>query len=147
VPSADRLCGVIALAVAVTTAIGARKLIIFSNGIPGPGLVPFMAAASVALCGLVLLVKDSSRGATIVWPHAELRSKLIGSLVFVFLYSGLVPIIGFFTATMVFLIMLSRWWGGYRWWVAIIFGAIAAGVTALVFDVLLGVPLPRGKWF
>jgi len=47
---------------------------------------------------------------------------------------------------MVFLTMLSRWWGGYRWWVAAIFGVIAAGVTVLVFDVLLDVPLPRGDW-
>lgn len=146
-PGADRLCGVIALVIAVTTAIGARKLIILSEGIPGPGLVPFLTAAVVALCGLVLLIKDSGRGVTIVWPHAELRRKLIGAVVSIFLYSALVPIAGFFAVTMVFLTMLSRWWGGYKWIVATLFGAIAAGVTALVFDVLLGVPLPRGKWF
>lgn len=144
--SADRLCGVIALTMAVTAAIGARKLIIFSAGTPGPGLVPFLAATIIAVCGLGLLIKDPGGEATIAWPRAELRGKLIGSAVSVFVYSGLVPMVGFFAATMAFLTMLSRWWGGYRWWVAVIFGAMAAGVIVLVFDVLLGVPLPRGEW-
>lgn len=143
---ADRLCGVIALAMAVTVAIGARKLVVFSAGTPGPGLVPLLAAATIALCGLGLVISDRRREAAIAWPRAELRGKLIGSAVSVFVYSGLVPLVGFFAATMVFLTMLSRWWGGYRWWVAAIFGVIAAGVTVLVFDVLLDVPLPRGDW-
>lgn len=143
---ANRICGVIALAIAAIVVIGARKLVFFAAGTPGPGLVPILATVLIAVCGLGLLIGKATRETTIVWPGTEQRGKLIGSAASIFVYSGLVPLTGTFAASALFLAALSWWWGGYRWWVAALFGVIASGVTVLLFDVLLGVPLPRGGW-
>jgi hypothetical protein len=61
-------------------------------------------------------------------------------------YAAAVPTSGFFLATALLTAVLSAWWGGYRWWVGALVGGLSAAAMFLVFDVLLGVPLPRGPW-
>lgn len=70
--------------------------------------------------------------------------KVILTLVLVGLYAYLIPKVGFMTMTGVFL-LLHMWFLGIRRPVPL-FG-VAAGtllVLFLVFQVFLGVPLPRG---
>ncbi len=144
---ANRVCGIITLGLAVVVGWESRNLGFLTGGVPGPGLLPLLATGLLAICGIGLVLQRSAPATAIPWPPREARGKIYGSTAAFLLYAGLVPVGGFFAATAILSTVLSAWWGGYRWRVAILFGALSAGGMLILFDLLLGVPLPRGLCF
>jgi putative tricarboxylic transport membrane protein len=146
VRNANRICGAVALAVAAVVGWEARNLVILTAGVPGPGLLPKLAALGTALCGLGLLLSRPGESRRLEWPAGDVGRKIVGSIAALCVYVGLVPATGFLLATALFTAGLTGWWGGYRWWVAVLIGVGAAVAMFVLFDLLLGAPLPRGLW-
>jgi putative tricarboxylic transport membrane protein len=144
--NANRICGVVALAVAAVVGWEARNLVTFTAGVPGPGLLPKLAVLGTALCGLGLLLSRSGERRRFEWPRGDVGRKIVGSIAALCVYVSLVPGAGFLLATALFTAGLSGWWGGYRWWVAVLIGGGSAAAMFVLFDLLLGSPLPRGLW-
>jgi len=148
--SSSRICGAIALTLAVLILVGARGLTFISNGVPGPGLLPLLLAGLLAACAIVLIAgKVDTAGTADATEATEPAATgipwrvpaAIGAMV---LYAALLPVLGFIAATLVFVFVLNWWWGRHRWWAALAFAGIVTAVLVLVFSVLLGVPLPQG---
>jgi len=146
----SRICGAIALTLAVLILAGARGLTFISNGVPGPGLLPFLLAGLLAACAILLLAgKADATGKADPSERAEPAATgipwrvpaAIGAMV---LYAALMPVLGFVAATLVFVFTLNWWWGRHRWWAALAFAGVVTAVIFLIFSVLLGVPLPQG---
>lgn len=144
---ANRVCGVAVLGLATAVAWGSRNLGFMTAGVPDPGLLPILATGMIAICGITLVCWRSTEAPTIAWPPPEARTKIYGSGAAFLLYAGLVPVLGFCATTAILSTVLSAWWGGYRWRVAVLFGVLTAASMLILFDFLLEVPLPRGTFF
>jgi putative tricarboxylic transport membrane protein len=116
-------------------------------GVPEPGLLPILAGGLIAVCGITLMLWRSAAAPTIHWAPPKARAKIYGSAAAFLLYAGLVPVLGFCATTAVLSTVLSGWWGGYRWRIAVLYGVLTAVSMLILFDLLLGVPLPRGIFF
>jgi hypothetical protein len=60
------------------------------------------------------------------------------------IYAGLIPYLGLYVSSALLIGVFMRWFGKYRWWVAI---AVAVGVpvvTFFMFEIWFLVPLPKG---
>lgn len=55
--------------------------------------------------------------------------------------------VGFYPAAALYLVLHMGWLGVRPWWLVGGVSAAAVGFIALLFDVALGVPVPRGSLF
>lgn len=141
-----RVCGVIAFALAGIILIGIKDLQFISNGVPGPGLVPYLLVGLMAACGVLLMVgsdaaEDSSDG-----DSSGVNRRVVGAVGAMGLYVVFMPILGFALVNLLFIFALNWWLGSQRWQPALVFSSIATGVTFLIFSTLLDMPLPMGFW-
>ena len=143
---ARRICGFIAFVIAGLIGYGAQGLAFFVQDAPGPGLLPYLLAVIIAICGILLMTGKTKTVAPAPTDSPILWRRFLFSVCAMLLYSILVPIAGFLAATFPFLLILSRWWGMYRWRVAALYASIASLAIFVLFDLLLSVPLPRGMW-
>jgi hypothetical protein len=144
--SADRLSGVIALALAGVLVLGTRRLFFFKSGVPGPGFLPLVLAFFIAFCGVILLVAPGKDSKGPVWPGARVRWQIAGSYLALFVYYAMIPVVGFLLMTALFLSGLLWWWGNKGPWASLVFGGVGAALMFLIFRILLEVPVPMGIW-
>ncbi|GIW94471.1 MAG: hypothetical protein KatS3mg110_2512 [Pirellulaceae bacterium] len=143
---------VVGCAVALTAwlAGGGRSALVLSPGDPGPWLVPWSAAAILAVLaigsGIAGLVGRRSVGAP---REQETPARPAGRWIVVLLSAGYIvvaPVIGFGVATVVFVVSFlkttsQRW----RWWSAVVAAVALTLYVVVLFEKLLQVPLPRGS--
>ena len=134
------------LAVAGAWAWLASTLPLRGPGGPGPGVVPLLLAAVLAVLGLALLLQawhaDAETGPR-PGPGWRQAGLVVGLLA---LYVAALAHVGYVSATLPFL-GLGVWLCGGRSPLLVV--ATAVGFTVLVWIVLgalFGVPLPRAPW-
>lgn len=116
---------------------------------PGPGFLPFYSALIVGIFGAILVIANTTRrgrepqfGA--VWRNVEWR-KVIGVLFSLFLYSFILPTIGYLVATFALMVFLFAVMRKPNLWIREIAGALLiSSATYLLFGVLMDIRLPRG---
>jgi hypothetical protein len=131
-----------------------------TEGEPGPRGFPFLLGIALAVLGITLAVRAAVAGRTRISPrpedHADALSRTVtrrevrsvaGTFALLILYAFLLDKIGFLLATPV--VMTAAMAGLLRirrpWSVASLVIAFTVGCW-MVFNVLLGTPLPRGAW-
>jgi putative tricarboxylic transport membrane protein len=111
---------------------------------PGAGYFPFRVGILLGISAIVLLVgavrvpvptifathEELLRALAVFWPTAVLV--------------GLIPVLGAYAASAVYLLWMMRRHGGYGWLPSAAFSAAAMAVFYLVFDVWFRLPLPKG---
>ncbi|MGH7390331.1 MAG: tripartite tricarboxylate transporter TctB family protein [Candidatus Rokuibacteriota bacterium] len=134
----------VVLAVAGAWAWLARDLPLRGPGGPGPGFMPLVLCAILGLLGGLLVVLAPPAGDREVpgpgWTQAALVLGLLA------LYVAAAAYLGYFAATLPF-VAVAMWWCGSR--SPLVVGGVTIGLTLAVWIVLvllLGVPLPRGRW-
>lgn len=114
---------------------------------PGPGFVPFLAAAGLALLGLTALVqlfwRGPGEGAGKGFRGGDLI-KILVAILFLFAAVLLWDVIGFLPATFLLLLFLFRCVEPLGWRRVVIASALTLAFTHVLFVVLLGVRLPKG---
>ncbi len=109
---------------------------------PGPGLFPAIAAALSALCAAAALL--FTRGEDSVEEKAPEWRRLLVYLAVVLLWpAGFAPA-GFVVSSLVALTLMLRLGERLGWIAAFGGAALATGAGWLLFERLLGVPLPHG---
>ncbi|RMF83442.1 MAG: tripartite tricarboxylate transporter TctB family protein [Nitrospinota bacterium] len=123
-----------------------------SGGYPGPGLFPQILGALFILFGLWVVLQQVRRRAWPRWPRPFFTRERINALLVVLaviLYLLVVEYVGFILTVVCLLagLMLSL---GVRWRTSILLSIALTMATYLLFNKLLGVPLPAGLvegWF
>ena len=126
---------------------------IASEGEPGPRALPFLLGIILAILGIALATQKyvgrvppstSDRDAQADPPTTRTALVTFGLLL---AYAFLLDTMGFITATAALMLAAMAGVLGMRRWVfmAVFAAAFAAG-TWLVFNTLLGIPLPRDPW-
>ena len=121
-----------------------------TEGEPGPRALPFLLGVILAMLGVALALsgpagpraEEDGRSSAGPAPRTALTTValLLG-------YAFLLDKLGFITATAVLMLAAMAGVLGMRRWVfmAVFAAAFAAG-SWLVFNTLLGIPLPRDPW-
>ena len=115
---------------------------------PGPGFITFLAGAILSLLSVILFIsstrgKGAGESLHSLWEGRQTGKALyiLGLLV---AYMFLVTPLGFLLSTFLLLIFLFRVQAAYSLRKVIFLSAAATVASLVVFDVWLGVQLPRG---
>ena len=124
-----------------------------SEGEPGPRALPFLLGVLLAILGVALAaqkyvgrvppstsVKDAKADPPMTRTALATVAMLLG-------YAFLLDTLGFMTSTIILMLAAMAGVLGMRRWVFMsVFAAAFAAGTWLVFNALLGIPLPRDPW-
>jgi len=139
----DRVAGVAALLGGLLLAYTGWKLDPGTSRLPGPGFFPLLIALSMGGLGVWLflhpgLSEKSLRPADSRWiPFFIALFSLIA-------YAAILSGLGYLLTTFGFLVIQLRWVEKRSWITSLVTAALAAGISLLLFRVLLKVPLPVG---
>lgn len=140
----DRITGLVLLLLAIAYGLHARTFRTnFMTDPLGPRAWPIMLAAILALLSLYLMFRPERRT---LWLK---RIVLLRQLVLVaglVVYAVFLEQIGFLTATVLLMAFMAALLGA-RWWQAVLAGIVSSPLLFLLFNNLLGLPLPMGSLF
>ncbi|WP_104126614.1 tripartite tricarboxylate transporter TctB family protein [Cryobacterium sp. Y57] len=133
-------------AVAVLAAVGVGAIVLsIGYGLgtgtrPGPGLWPFVAAVLMLGATAVVAITDTLEDYE-PWGTESVRTLIaIASLVF---FAVLFTLLGFTVSAILLMLLWLRMFGQMRWLQGGLL-AVGGGIALfMLFDVVLGVPMPR----
>jgi putative tricarboxylic transport membrane protein len=123
------------------------------EGEPGPRAFPVLLGTVLAGLGVLMTLQalasgEPERAAETATPPTRREAGLAaGTFALLILYAFLLDKIGFVAASPVVIALAMYGLAQVRRWVLL--GSIAVGITLgcwVIFDVLLGTPLPSGSW-
>ena len=133
---------------ALAAAAEAGRLGFGSFGRPGPGFLPFLAAAGMGGLSLLGLVRAAAgrgeAGASAAFRGADLLRIGIVAGVLILYVAGW-DLFGFLPCTFVLLLFLFRCVEPLRWRTVFLGAAFTLALTHILFAVLLGARLPAGR--
>lgn len=118
----------------------------WSGGQPQPGMLPFWLALLLAICSAAVLgqalrsdpsVHDFFDSRTGLVSVLKVAATGIGMLVLTYL-------VGFYTATLVYVFLYTRFVGKHRWPVAVVLSLAISFGSFYLFERVLAILLPRG---
>ena len=144
----DRISGIIIFAIGVAVCVASLSYPIGTLQKPGGGFFPLLA--SVLLLGLSAVfifqsftAKEKERfGASSFFPGKEARQRITLGFLALLGYRYLIPLIGFASATAVFIFFLSMFLERYSWKKSIFFSAATALSAYYLFQVVLKISMP-----
>ena len=115
---------------------------------PGPGFLPFWAGVVLGTLSVALVITSILRGKeegriSSLWRGLKWH-KVILVLTSLFIYTLLLPILGYLITTSGLLILLFGIRIKQRLWIQVLSALITAWVSYLIFYVWLEVQLPKG---
>ena len=139
----DRVAGIAALLGGILLTYTGWKLDPGTSKLPGPGFFPLLIALTMGGLGAWLLLhcgpkeKPLRPGVSQWIPFFIALVSLIG-------YAAILNECGYLLSTFGFLVVQFRWVEKRCWFTVVATAALAAGISLLLFRVLLKVPLPVG---
>lgn len=135
------MTGLVLLVAGAATAVEATTFdVAFMTDPVGPKALPYLAAAMLAIAGLVALIRPGPEPRL---PDAPAVARMTGAVLAFFGYAAALPFLGFFTATALVVTALSLLYRGPLVGSAVAATALSAGLW-LLFVWVLSLPLPVG---
>ena len=141
--SVDRGVGIAALLGGILLAIVGWRLGPGTSQLPGPGFFPLLIACTMSGLGISLILRPGSEEKPIS-PKSSRWNALAIALISICGYAMVFNEIGYLVSTCALLTVQLRWVEKQSWSTSLLTAGIAAGVSLVVFRVLLKVPLPAG---
>jgi putative tricarboxylic transport membrane protein len=130
--------------IGVAVMVRAFQLHVGTPTAPQPGFFPLLAGASLTLMSSILLVRSWSKGSVSSKISREIWRP--GAIVFTMvIYMVILEAVGYILASMFLSMTILRLMGTKSWWRV---GGVSLVVTIgsfVLFDRLLGIPLPAGR--
>lgn len=118
------------------------------NGVPGPSLFPILVSIVMILSALLIIfhylrLKEDE---PINWLADDTKRAYL-SMLMIAVYLLLIPIIGFYVVSFVFLVGIIRWFRKKDFAYTAGVSAVILGFVYVVFSIFLRVPLDLGILF
>ncbi len=144
----DGLSGLFWLIIAIFVCVQALSINIGNMHSPGPGFLPFWSAVALGMFSISLLIKSVLQSKiqeriSSLWKGMEWH-RVILVLASLFVYTILLPRLGYLITTSALLALLFGIMKRQRLWIQVVIAIITALLSYLVFYIWLGVPLPKG---
>jgi hypothetical protein len=137
------------LALTLFACIESWRLGVGSFMAPGSGFLPFWASVVTGTLVLILLFKEKGKiivaNASPLFKGKKIKNVLF-TLIALFAYPLLLDRIGFFLCTLFFIGLSIKIVGQQKWRTVFGISLSVAIITYLLFDVWLGIQIPKGKW-
>ncbi len=146
----DRACSLILLGIAIATCVGASMHEVGTFDNPGPGLFPMVLGAVLGVLSLIILVggimaKRAAVQEAAACERGAIYSKEALYVVVALVGYGLLLVpLGFIVTTFAVFAAMLRFVTDQKWAVVLGGAVILAIGSYVIFDTLLGVPLPQG---
>jgi putative tricarboxylic transport membrane protein len=144
----NRFSGLFWVAFSVFVCLESLQAGVGTLGRPGAGFLSFWSALILGLLAMILVVGSfavrSKEPKTVELFGKRKRSNVVIALVSLLLYVVFVERAGYLVTTFGLMIILYVIAGRSRVWVQIIGAVVTVLVTYIVFDLWLGVQLPKG---
>ena len=145
----DRATGLIAAILGIVVAIYAYFLP--KSGIEGdigPAIFPYIAAAMLIVCGIILVVRKQDGDSAPFLPETVQKKRFLLMTVVYVLYGILLWAVGFLIATPIACFVLCAMMSGKRKiakWKLALFSIIVTAIVSYCFYSLLSLKLPLGR--
>lgn len=146
----DRACSLVLLGIAIAACLGASQYEVGTLGNPGPGLFPLVLGTALGVLSLIILAggimakRTAVQGAGAIQRGSILRKEALYAVLALIGYGFLLVPLGFIVTTFAVFVFLFRFVVDHKWPVALGSALILALGAYVIFNTLLGVPLPRG---
>jgi hypothetical protein len=145
----DIYSGLFWLVIAILVCINSFRLGVGGFSSPDAGFFPFWSGVVLGTFAIIVMVsniKEESREKLIdAWKGVQ-WNKAAWMLISLFLYSFLLPTIGYVIATIALMAFLLGVISRSKVYVQLVIALAIVSVSYLVFKILLSVPLPRGPF-
>jgi putative tricarboxylic transport membrane protein len=142
------------LIIGIAICIGSVKLKLGSFHTPGPGFLPFLSGALLAISGLILIFSthftrlkqgEEAKNQTLAvkWHWKKFVNPLV-TLLILFAYIALLEPLGFILTTFVCLLSLFKLSEPKKWLTPLALSASTAVLSYLLFSVWLQCQFPKG---
>jgi hypothetical protein len=131
------------LLVAVAAWLASRRLEVWTDDGPGPGLIPKVALGLMAVLALAVSIAPGTAPPEEATPGGSSRTFLIyaGSCAFM---AGAVPVLGFVLPGLLAVLVILHFAEERSWPVSIAYAAALIGTIVLLFGTALNVQFPDG---
>lgn len=146
----EQIGGFFWLAISIFVCYESIKSDIGTLSAPGPGFLPFWSAAVLGLFAVALIIYSSVKpqlrlGIRDMWRGLH-WGKVISMFCALFLYTLLLPKLGYVIATFVLVFFVTSVIDPSRLWRHGVSALITVASSYVLFNVLLDVKLPRGMF-
>ena len=136
----NRVAPLVLLALGAFGMFGSVQLSLGEASNPGPGLWPFIVAATlVVTSGIIIATRDVTGNEPWGWRAFGIIGGLIGLGVFILLFQS----VGFLIPAFLMAVLWLRTFGKESWRLAILLAVVGTGVMYVLFVVVLAVPFPE----
>ena len=116
-----------------------------TEGEPGPRALPFLLGVILALLGIALAVQRDAKRPSV--QHEGEWQVAVATFLLLLVYAFALDKIGFISSTtLLMMASMSAILAMRRWLFMVVFSIAFAAGTWLVFNTVLGIPLPRDPW-
>ena len=116
-----------------------------TEGEPGPRALPFLLGVILALLGIALAVQRDAKRPSV--QHGGEWQVAVATFLLLLVYAFALDKIGFISSTtLLMMASMSAILAMRRWLFMVVFSIAFAAGTWLVFNTVLGIPLPRDPW-
>jgi hypothetical protein len=142
---ADRIGGLLLLALAVYVFWQAWTWEYSTDGVPGPGFAPFWISLLIGIAAVAVLIRSwrSPLAGPLVENLLGLR-RAVGFLLGMIVGSFLIPVLGMSLALGLFVLASIPFLGVRNWWQILLVAVLVAVGVPVLFQYILLVPLPVG---
>ena len=145
----DRWSSIFLLLVSLVVLQQAFEMGLGNINSPGPGLVPMILGAILAVLSTIVFLRDLIKPGKQIglednrqgFIHARLGQTVVSMGIYAYVF----PKTGFYVSTFLFLIVLFRD-TKRKWWIAVLYPALTVLGTYILFTGLLGIRFPKGDW-
>lgn len=137
---AARTFGAVSALMGLGVTLEGWRLGLFRYGIPGAGFFPFWAGLVLAVAGVAMALGRGGGEPTDELFRPGPRAAIVTAGAFLLL----VHVTGFIMASVAYLLVTLVVLKRHPAWVVAVSAAITVGLLYFVFEVWLGIPLPRG---
>ena len=145
---ADRIAAIVLLLFSEFVVFEASKMTLFDEFAPGYGFFPFWLGILMALLSVLLFVDASRRPAAKDEPAPFPSRPALISVVIILaslgVYAFLMEVAGYILDTFLLVLLLLGVVEKEKWQTTLIVAVLITGILYLIFQVLLGVNLPKG---
>lgn len=139
----DRVSGAALFLFALVVAWEDRVLPLGTHGVPGPGYLPLLLSAFLAILGIILIVRGRLAPSfrSVKWPEGV---HAIAILVCCAFSTSAMESLGYRISMVIILAFLFGVMERLKWWLVLSLSVVLSLGSYWVFDTMLKVILPRG---
>lgn len=147
----EKIFGFIWLSLGMGTCWMAYRIGLGEASSPGPGFIPFLTGSLLIFLSSISLIKSfvvpSNSGPAKIFGEGVRWDKLVLVVAALFAYIFLLPVLGYFVVTFLFLILLGKIIEPRGWKVILIISILSVVISYLVFGYWLKVQFPKGLFY